>query len=123
MSIFSVSEVGDVLSKETLSHNIEHSLSTQLTNGLLTPNRYLWVIFDFFAVFWFFIIGVWLSPHETFGEWTDSDLASTLVFSTCFCILTLGMGYYERSKRFTKSNIFLVSFSATILSLLSSLAI
>ena len=124
MITLSVPQSDKVASEETrVEPNLANSFSINLTDILLTPYRALWVLFDLFVVFWLYTIGVWSTPYEAWGTWKYQNLAPALVFTVFFVLLALGMGYYERPKRFTKSNIFGIGAFATVVALMVSLAV
>ena len=105
-------------------HGRTHVSSPQvfLTDMLLTPYRSLWVLFDMILAFWLFTLGIWASPYEAWGSWKYQHFVPALIFSISFAIVALGMGYYERPRRFTKSVVFGISLGAVFVSLLLSLS-
>ncbi len=124
MSILSLPRTDNVSSPQTrTTPHLANSFSINLTDFLLTPYRSLWVLFDIISMFWLYTIGIWSSPYELWGVWKHQNVSAALVFTLCFALLALGMGYYERPKRFTKRTMFAVSFGACVLSLIISLAV
>lgn len=93
-----------------------------LTDLLLTPYRSPWVLFDLFSIFWLFIIGTWSSPYETWGMMKYQNIAPAIIFTISYTTLGLGMGSYERPRRFARFSIFVASLGTTLFSLLISLA-
>lgn len=75
-----------------------------ITDLLFSRSRAAWVFVDFFLTLIMFNIGQWLSPFGKSESWDRAHLISNIIFSIVFCFVGVGTGYYDRSRRFDKSN-------------------
>jgi len=71
------------------------SLLLGITDLLFSRSRLAWVLVDFFVTFFFFY---------KLENWSEANLASSIIFSAVFCFVGVGIGYYDRERRFDKSN-------------------
>jgi exopolysaccharide biosynthesis polyprenyl glycosylphosphotransferase len=110
---------------EVLIHQNSRSRNLRLGLGdiLHSPNRSYLFIFDFFLASLFFLVSVWLSPYVKPYTLSPPVATAALSFSTGFVMFALGLGYYERVRRFSFQKIFLVAFLACSMSMMLGLSV
>ncbi|MEZ4743567.1 MAG: hypothetical protein R3B45_14170 [Bdellovibrionota bacterium] len=84
---------------------------------LFSPSRAFWILFDWIVIAVLYAVFYWLSPYSKWGRYEDHIITGSIVFASAFCLFALGMGYYERVRRFSKYKIVLVGFLSAALAL------
>lgn len=99
------------------------SLLLGITDLLFSRSRLPWVCADFLLIIFMFHLGLWASPFEAIDVWNHPHLLSSVIFSTVFCFMAVGTGYYDRERRFDKSNTFINGFILTVFAALAVIGI
>jgi exopolysaccharide biosynthesis polyprenyl glycosylphosphotransferase len=98
-------------------------LSANLNDLLFRSSRSIFVIFELVLIFCVFVMSWWLSP---FGKWNRVDeylTISGVLYSLSFVGISLGLGQYERFRRFSYLKIFHNGVIAAVISFFASVAI
>jgi len=107
---------------ETIKKNRAMISKAGVINLLFAPRRLFWIILDIALILILFNISAWISPYTSSGSLREELIFVSITFSLFFVMTSLGLGYYERSTRFSYSNIFLVGLTSTIIALPFSIA-
>jgi lipopolysaccharide/colanic/teichoic acid biosynthesis glycosyltransferase len=98
-------------------------VSFGITDTFFSPTRYRFVVLDAIVAFCIFQFFVELSPYGRFGAWQVSSLIAGATFSLVLSLCVLGLGGFDRSKRFHYGTILRVFALATSFAMLAALTV
>jgi exopolysaccharide biosynthesis polyprenyl glycosylphosphotransferase len=75
-------------------------LRTRINRALFSMQRWPWVAADFAVVLALYELGIRLSPYGGYQDIVSPYVALSLVFAFAFVATSLGLGSYDRDKRF-----------------------
>jgi lipopolysaccharide/colanic/teichoic acid biosynthesis glycosyltransferase len=89
---------------------------------LFSTRRSLWVILDFLVVVALYELGIRLSPYGGYRDIVSPYVALSVVFGVAFVAISLGLGSYDRDKRFDLVLLLRNALIAAILATFANLA-
>ena len=98
------------------------SLRLGLGDILYSPNRSFLFLLDLFVSAVGFLCFSWMSPYVSWGEVSSVTVVSTIFFSLGFVFFALGMGYYERQRRYSLQKILVIAAISSLFSMTLCLA-
>ncbi len=102
---------------------IRPKFSASLNDILFAPGRSLWGFVEGFILVHFFIGCSWLSPYMNWGVWETRHLTLAVSFSLSCVSISLGLGQYERVRRYSTVKILINTFIAIFFSSMASLSV
>lgn len=97
-------------------------LPTRLNRVLFSTHRWPWLVLDALTALTLYEVGIRLSPYGGYRDIVSPYVALSLVFAISFAAISLGMGSYDRDRRFDYFSILRVAVAATLLASLINVA-
>ena len=97
-------------------------LTTRMNRALLSVQRWPWVLLDVFAALVLFEVGLRASPYGGYDTVISPYVALSLVYAVSFGSISLGLGSYDRDRRFSYFAIGRSTLIAAVLATLFNLA-
>lgn len=97
-------------------------LPTRLNRVLFSTHRWPWLVLDIAVVLLLYEIGIRLSPYGGYQDIVSPYVALSLVYAIAFGAIALGMGTYDRDRRFDYFSILRVAVVATFLASIVNVA-
>ncbi len=111
-----------VAGSQTIEFDLPKSRKILSLNDLLfTPGRAIWVMLEGFLTFGLFLFSVLQSPHYESGSLDSAMVGLALWFAFVHSIMSLGLGQYERFRRFSFSKIITNGMLAAIIAFVASI--
>ena len=85
-------------------------------------HRWPWVTIDFVIVLGLYEIGIRVSPYGDYRDLVSPYVTLSLVFAIAFAAVSMGLGSYDRDKRFDYGLLLRNAFLAAFLASLANLA-
>jgi len=98
------------------------ALSTRLNRVLFSTRRWPWLALDMGLALVLYEVGIRLSPYGGYAEIVSPYVALSVVYALAFGALALGLGAYDRDRRFDYFAIVRTAAVATLLASLINLA-
>jgi lipopolysaccharide/colanic/teichoic acid biosynthesis glycosyltransferase/uncharacterized membrane protein YidH (DUF202 family) len=103
-----------------VSKNLK-SFVLSLTDILFSPNRLALLLLDIALCFGAFYAAMQLSPYGQLNPEKSKMLMSATIFTVTFCSCAMGLGYYERTRRYSLYKVFTNGLAATAIALVVSI--
>ena len=87
-------------------HRFLKSISLGMNDLLFSTRRTPWIVFDLFFVLLTFGAGIWYSPYGQVARLDESFLSIVSIYSFSFVTFAIGMGYYDRVRRYRYRDVF-----------------
>lgn len=97
-------------------------LVTRLNRALFSTHRWPWIVVDFGLIVTFYEAGLRASPYGTYGTLVSPYVALSVVYGLVFVFVSLGLGSYDRDRRFDYFHLARNTAVATLLASLINLA-
>ncbi|MCC6619400.1 MAG: exopolysaccharide biosynthesis polyprenyl glycosylphosphotransferase [Chloroflexi bacterium] len=97
-------------------------LPTRLNRVLFSTHRWPWLLLDMALALMLYEIGIRISPYGGYRDLVSPYVALSLVFALAFGAISLGMGSYDRDRRFEYLGIARVAITAAILASIINVA-
>ena len=97
-------------------------LSTRLNRALLSAQRGPWLLLDLVLVLGLYELGLRLSPYGTYGTIISPYVGLSVVYALVYCAIALGLGSYDRDRRFDPLAAVRIGLTAAFLASLINLA-
>jgi len=97
-------------------------LPTRLNRVLFSTHRWPWLLLDMALALTLYEIGIRISPYGGYRDLVSPYVALSLVFALAFGAISLGMGSYDRDRRFDYFSIVRITLGAAILASLLNVA-
>jgi exopolysaccharide biosynthesis polyprenyl glycosylphosphotransferase len=102
---------------------VRPKLSASLNDILFAPGRSLWAIVEGLILNQTFVSCSWLSPYMNWGIWEAQDLILAASFSLSCVFVSLGLGQYERVRRYSTVKILINTFLAILFAAMAALSV
>src|SRR5690606_3935480 len=86
-------------------------------------SRMPWIFFDLLFVFATFCGGVMVSPYGKTVAWNQPFMITASLFSVIFVLFSIGLGYYDRARRYRYSDIFRIGTLGALFALVMTLTV
>lgn len=96
-------------------------ISTRLNRALFSTHRWPWLVLDLALVTVFYEAGLRASPYGTYGTLISPYVALSAVYAAVFVVIALGLGSYDRDRRFDYFAILRIGLVTTLLASLVNL--
>jgi exopolysaccharide biosynthesis polyprenyl glycosylphosphotransferase len=97
------------------------TISTRLNRAMLSSLRWPWLLLDLALVLVLYEVGLRLSPYGTYGTLISPYVALSVVYAVVYCAIALGLGSYDRDRRFNPLAVARIGLTATFLASLINL--
>lgn len=111
----------DGLTVERARRTRSTPISTRLNRALFSTHRWPWLVLDVALVTVLYEMGLRASPYGTYGTLISPYFALSAVYAVVFVSIALGLGSYDRDRRFDYFAILRIGLVTTLLASLVNL--